>query len=270
MNYQWFGFIGMALVLSGCGGSDSKPQTSTSSMSSMAMSSMAASSTAPMSSSAMSSSSMAAMTALSYSVKITNLTAAQPLSPFAYTLHTSAFKPFTIGMPASMGLEMIAESGATADYLAEASANAAVIMANATNGMTVPGEYKEFMLNAMVPLGEEDQLYFSVLSMLVNTNDALTGLNNIALKQLAIGQSWTFDALSYDAGTEKNTELQASIPGPAAGGEGFNARRDDVANQVTMHPGAITRDDGKADSVLTQMHRWDNPVARITITRLAP
>jgi hypothetical protein len=32
----------------------------------------------------------------------------------------------------------------------------------------------------------------------------------------------------------------------------------------------ITRDDGKTDSVLTQLHRWDNPVAHITITRLAP
>lgn len=269
MNYQWFGFIGIALVLSGCGGSDSKPKNSTSS-SSMAMSSMAASSTAPMSSSAMSSSSMAAMTSLRYSVKITNLTAAQPLSPFAYTLHTSAFKPFTIGMPVSMGVEMIAESGATAAYLDEASSNPAVIMANATNGMTMPGEYKEFTVNAMVPLGEEDQLYFSVLSMLVNTNDALTGLNSIALKQLALGQSWTADALSYDAGTEKNTELQTSIPGPAAGGEGFNALRDDMTDQITMHLGVITRDDGKTDSALTQMHRWDNPVARITITRLAP
>lgn len=268
MNYQWFGFIGMALVLSGCGGSDSKPKNTVSS-SSMAMSSMMVSSSES-SSSAMASSSMAAMTALSYSVKITNLTAAQPLSPFAYTLHTAAFKPFTIGMPASIGVEMIAESGETADYLAEASANTAVIMANATNGMTMPGEYKEFTVNAMVPMGEEDQIYFSVLSMLVNTNDALTGLNSIALKQLAVGQSWTADALSYDAGTEKNTELQTSIPGPAAGGEGFNTLRDDMADQVTVHPGVITRDDGKADSVLTQIHRWDNPVARITITRLAP
>lgn len=268
MNYQWFGFIGMALVLSGCGGSDSKPKN-TASSSSMAMSSMMAASPAP-SSSAMASSSMAAMTTLSYSVKVTNLTAAQPLSPLAYTLHKAAFKPFTIGMPASLGVEMIAESGATTDYIAEARANAAVIMANTASGMTMPGEFKEFTLNAMVPMGEEDQLYFSVLSMLVNTNDALTGLNSIALKQLAIGQSWTFNALSYDAGTEKNTELQASIPGPAAGGEGFNAQRDDLANQVTMHPGVITRDDGKTDSVLTQIHRWDNPVARITITRLAP
>ena len=268
MNYQWFGFIGMALVLSGCGGSDSKPKNTTSS-SSMAMSSMMTSSPEP-SSSAMASSSMAAMTRLSYSVKVTNLTAAQPLSPFAYTLHTSAFKPFTIGMPASMGIEMIAESGATADYLTEARAHAAVIVADVASGMTMPGEYKEFTLTAMVPTDEGSPLYFSALSMLVNTNDALTGINSTSLDQLTIGESWTFNAPSYDAGTEKNTELQASIPGPAAGGEGFNAQRDDLANQVTMHPGVITRDDGQTESALTQIHRWDNPVARITITRLAP
>jgi hypothetical protein len=268
MNYQWFGFIGMALLLVGCGGSDSRPKNPTSS-SAMAMSSMVASSPAP-SSSAMASSSMAAMTKLSYSIRVTNLTAAQPLSPFAYALHEAAFKPFTIGMPASVGVEMIAESGATADYIAEARANGAVMVADTTMGMTMPGEYREFTLNAMVPMGMEDQVHFSVLSMLVNTNDALTGLNSIDLRQLAIGQSWTFNTLSYDAGTEKNTELPASIPGPAAGGEGFNAQRDDMVNQVTMHPGVITQDDGKADSVLNQAHRWDNPVARITVTRLAP
>ena len=268
MNYQWFGFIGMALVLSGCGGSDSKPKN-TASSSSIAMSSMMASSSEP-ASSAMASSSMAAMTKLSYAVKITNLTAAQPLSPFAYTLHRASFTPFAIGMPASMGIEMIAESGATADYLMETRAHAGVIIADAASGMTMPGEYKEFTLTAMVPMDEVSGLYFSALSMLVNTNDGLTGINSSSLDELAVGETLTFNTLSYDAGTENNTELQASIPGPAAGGEGFNAQRDDMANQVTLHPGVITRDDGKTDSVLTQLHRWDNPVARITITRLAP
>ena len=258
MNYQRFGLIGsLALVLTACGGNDSTPGN------------MATSSSMPMSS-VMASSSMASMTELSFSVSVTNLTAAQPLSPLAYALHHASFKPFTIGMPASSGVEMLAESGETVDYLAEANADEAVIMANTASGMTMPGEYKTFTFSAMVPSGEESDVYFSVISMLVNTNDALTGLNSIAVNQLAIGQSWTFDALSYDAGTEKNTELAASIPGPAAGGEGFNAARDDTSDQVTMHPGVITSDDGKTESVLTQLHRWDNPVARITITRLAP
>lgn len=277
MNYQWFGFIGMALVLSGCGGSDSKTNHTASSamatssaMASSAMTSSMMASSSESSSSALVSSSAMAMTRLSYSVKVTNLTAAQPLSPFAYALHKASFKPFTVGMAASVGVEVIAESGVTADYLSEARADAAVIIADATTGMTAPGNYKEFTLTAMVPTAEESEFYLSVLSMLVNTNDALAGLNSLALNQLAIGQSRTIDALSYDAGTENNTELQASIPGPAAGGEGFNAQRDDIANQVTLHPGVITRDDGNTDSVLTQMHRWDNPVARITITRLAP
>jgi hypothetical protein len=37
-----------------------------------------------------------------------------------------------------------------------------------------------------------------------------------------------------------------------------------------MHPGIISKDDGLTTSALTSINRWDNPVARITITRLAP
>ncbi len=277
MNYQWFGFIGMALVLSGCGGSDSKP-TNTTSSSSRAMSSMmvASSSTAVMSSSSamtsseMTSSSMAAMTERKYSVTVTNLTAGQPFSPLAYSIHYSGFSPFAIGMPATGGIEKIAESGATEDYTNEAMANPDVVLADHAMGLTLPGESKIVSLNVSVEMANADQLLFSLVNMLGNTNDGFAGINSVAIGKLAVGENLTLNALSYDAGTEMNTETQATIPGPAGGGEGFNAVRDDMADQVTMHPGAVTRDDGKMDSALTQMHRWDNPTARITITRLAP
>lgn len=268
MNYQWFGFIGMALVLSGCGGSDSKPKN-TASSSSITMSSMMAASS-EMASSEMSSSSMAAMTTLKYSVSVTNLTAGQPFSPLAYTLHYAGFSPFTIGMPATLGLEQIAESGSTDDYIAEAMANADVMLVDHAMGLTLPGESKMLELDLSVEMASADQLLFSLVNMLGNTNDGFVGVNSVAIGKLAIGESMTLNSLSYDAGTEMNSETQATVPGPAGGGEGFNAVRDDMADQVTMHPGAITRDDGKMDSTLTQMHRWDNPTARITITRLAP
>lgn len=272
MKFQLCSFICAALMLGGCGGSDSnsKPRSS----SSMAMSSMMAATgemaSSEMASSEMSSSSMAAMTALKYSVKVTNLTAGQPFSPLAYTLHYAGFSPFTIGMPATLGLEQIAESGSTDDYIAEAMANADVMMVDHAMGLTLPGESKMLELDLSVEMATADQLLFSLVNMLGNTNDGFVGVNSIAIGKLAVGESMTLNSLSYDAGTEMNSETQATVPGPAGGGEGFNAVRDDMADQVTMHPGAITVDDGKMDSTLTQIHRWDNPTARITITRLAP
>lgn len=276
MKHQLIGFSCIALMLGGCGGSDSKPKPGSSS--SMAMSSMmvASSSTAIMSSSAamassdMASSSMATMTERKYSVTVTNLTAGQPFSPLAYSIHYSGFSPFTIGMPATGGIEKIAESGATDDYIKEAMANPDVILVDHAMGLTLPGESKIVSLNVSVEMANADQLLFSLVNMLGNTNDAFAGINSVAIGKLAVGENLTLNAQSYDAGTEINTESQATIPGPAGGGEGFNAVRDDIADQVTMHPGAVTRDDGKMDSTLTQVHRWDNPTARITITRLAP
>lgn len=277
MKHQLFGFSCIALLLGGCGGSDStsKPKSS----SSMAMSSMMVASSSQammnssvaMASSEMTNSSMAtAMAERKYSVTVTNLTVGQPFSPLAYSLHYSGFSPFTIGMPATIGLEKIAESGAADDFISAARSNPDVEMADHATGLTLPGETKMLSVNLSIDMAKSNQLLFSLVNMLGNTNDAFTGVNSVAIGGLAIGESLTLNAMSYDAGTEMNTESKATIPGPAGGGEGFNAVRNDMADQVTMHPGVVTKDGGKIDSTLTQMHRWDNPVARIIITRLAP
>lgn len=281
MKHQLIGFSCIALMLGGCGGSDSssKPKSS----SSMAMSSiMVASSTAAMSSSPatassemasseMASSSMAAvMTERKYSITVTNLTSGQPFSPLVYSLHYSGFSPFTIGMPATIGLEKIAESGAADDFISAARSNPDVVMVDHATGLTLPGETKMLSVTLSIDMAKSNQLLFSLVNMLGNTNDAFAGVDGAAIGALAVDQSLTLYAISYDAGTEMNTGSAATVPGPAGGGGGFNALRDDIADQVTVHPGAVTHDDGKEDSTLMQIHRWDNPVARITITRLAP
>lgn len=277
MKHQLLGFSCIALMLGGCGGSDSssKPKSS----SSMSMSSMmaASSSVAVLSSSLatasseMANSSMAAvMTERKYSITVTNLTSGQPFSPLVYSLHYSGFSPFTIGMPATIGLEKIAESGAADDFISAARSNPDVAIADHATGLTLPGETKTLSVTLSIDMAKSNQLLFSLVNMLGNTNDAFAGVDGAAIGALAVDQSLTLNAISYDAGTEMNTESAATVPGPAGGGEGFNALRDDIADQVTVHPGAVTHDDGKTDSTLTQVHRWDNPVARITITRLAP
>lgn len=250
----------VSLLLTACGG-DSNKSHSSSSMSSSSMSSSVVSS---------SSSSSSSIPMLKLSVVVTNLTAGQPLSPTAIVIHKPSFTAFTIGMPASVELEKIAEGGNPDAFLADANSNTAIFTSGKASAGIPPGMSATIMLETPLTDVDETQLRMTALSMLGNTNDGFTGLNSVDISKLAVGESMTLDTLSYDAGTEKNTESAATVPGPAAGGEGFNPMRDDSPSTVAMHPGIISKDDGLSTSALTSINRWDNPVARITITRTAP
>jgi hypothetical protein len=61
-------------------------------------------------------------------------------------------------------------------------------------------------------------------------------------------------------------EDASSVPGPAGGGEGFNAARDDT-DFVRIHPGVISGPDGFAGSALDSAHDWDNPILKIVVKR---
>jgi hypothetical protein len=102
-------------------------------------------------------------------------------------------------------------------------------------------------------------------NMLGKTNNGFTGVSAQSLATLAVGATVNTHLLSYDAGIERNTETAATVPG--LGGEGFNPARDDIINTVQLHPGVVSMDDGLPTSGLTQVNRWDNPVALLSITR---
>ncbi|MBE0377625.1 spondin domain-containing protein [Pseudoalteromonas prydzensis] len=195
---------------------------------------------------------------VSYDVTVVNLTEGQLLSPIAAVLHTTG-ELWELGQPASVALEKLAESGDSQDLVAQD-----FVMSSASaDDPTMPGE------NEMLTLSIEEQanIKLSVASMLVNTNDAFIGLNSIELSNLAIGESLTFTTFAYDAGTEANTESASTVPGPIVGGEGYNAIRDDVRDMVLMHAGVVSSADGLASSALSQAQRFDNPVAKVLITR---
>jgi hypothetical protein len=200
-----------------------------------------------------------------FDVSVTNLTAAQPLSPLALVAHNDDYQAFMIGEPASNGLEVLAEGGDNSMLISEA------VEAGAFTTVTGTGPIGPKSSSTVSITLAQDQLAaaeLSLLTMLVNTNDAFTGVTEVSLSGLELGESMTMNALSYDSGTEANSEALGTIPGPADGGEGFNSVRDDLADHVTLHSGAITMDDGLNTSVLTEAHRWDNPTARVTITRV--
>lgn len=201
----------------------------------------------------------------SFDVTVSNLTNAQPLSPAAVIAHQDGYAFFSVGSPATAGLEEMAEGGDNAALLAEADADAAVIVTG--SGAAPIGPAASDIVTIELLESELPGLRISVATMLVNTNDAFTGLNAMSVDAMAVGDSISVRGNAYDAGTEAETETAATIPGPAGGGEGFNAVRDDQADQVSMHSGVVSQNDGFATSDLTEQHRFDNPVVQIRVER---
>lgn len=192
-----------------------------------------------------------------FTVQVTNLTNAQPLSPIAAIAHSEGML-WQIGEPASAALELMAEGGDNSELLATDFAMAS----SSAESPLPPGEQVTIMLSTE----QLDSLKISLATMLVNTNDAFTGLNAIDVSSLAVNESLSRTSFAYDAGTEANSEAAGTIPGPADSGEGYNEMRDDI-DRVAMHPGVVSQNDGLTNSVLTSQHKFDNPVARFTITR---
>ena len=203
---------------------------------------------------------------LSFEISINNLTAAQPLSPALVVMHSTEWSAFTTGEPASVALEELAESGDNSSLFTEASQADTTFSVLSTGTVLTPGASQTVTIDISESRLEGAQL--SVVSMPVNTNDAIAAVFDQSYTSLSVGQSVTVTGIAYDAGTELNTETALTIPGPAAGGEGFNAERDDIRDQVHVHSGVVTQDDGLATSVLSGIHKWDNPIISVTISRI--
>ena len=215
-----------------------------------------------------------------YTVQITNLTYSQPFAPAAVILHEPGFNAFEEGEPASMGIEIMAEGGDPSMVITEAMDSTDFLDAQNSGGILGPRSMGE-ELTLVVPELDADALRLTVTTMLVNTNDGFTGLNAANVSNMAIGDSKTFMTVTWDAGTEANTETAATMPGPAAsaaggGGEaaGYDVARDDFADAVRLHQGVVTNAnandpsrEGLSTSVLTEAHRFDFPTSRVVITR---
>lgn len=199
----------------------------------------------------------------SFDVTLSNLTAGQPMSPVAIVVASNDASVMEVGQAASTSIEYIAEGGDNSFLLNDFSSTALVT----TSGVgPIPPGGSETVSITVTGSATADAV-LSMVTMLVNTNDALVAAQNIALGTLGVGDTITINTIAYDAGTELDTESAGTMPGPADGGEGFNAVRDDDNSAILAHPGVITSDDGLSTSVLSGIHRWDNPVGRIVITR---
>lgn len=197
-----------------------------------------------------------------YQVSVTNISYGQPLAPLALVMHEEDYLAWQVGMAASSGLELLAEGGDNSEFLQEAM-DRKVLQAASSEGVIVPGEAG----SVEVELHSRQFLQLTLATMLVNTNDAYTGVSALDISALKVGDTIKQTLFVYDAGTEANSEMDGSIPGPADSGEGFNATRDDL-DRVAHHPGVATAVANHSESVLDHSHRFDSPVAMLQITRL--
>lgn len=246
-----------------------------------------------------------------YRVTVANLTYNQYFSPVAAIIHTKGYQAWEAGQPASEEMERLAEGGelqpgitsTTGKWLlTEAAKSYAVALVRVTLD-AYSGQYVGILgggraqVNLSVPPGLDYRL--TVATGLMFANDAFTGVTDLPVGQLNIGQSLTIYAPAYDAGTEANTETEMTVPGFAdfetdvdgnftqIKGFGYDPVRDynlwgdDANDEITPHAGVITADEPLGDppdpdkmeirdnSALNESHRFLQPVAKIIVERLS-
>lgn len=189
----------------------------------------------------------------SWRITITNLTPAgsQPLSPPLLVVHSQRTEIWGPGTIASQVVSAVAEDANNAPAVSALTGYPGVLsVATGAGGPIPPGVTRNYAIEAG---SKFDRL--SVLMMLVNTNDGFTGLDSAHLN----GQGWTLSTNAYDAGSERNNELTAYIPGPCCG---HPFVRDPEGAVIGMHEGITGR--GDLDPA---QYGWTGPVARIQASR---
>ncbi len=212
-------------------------------------------------------------TATDFDVRITNLSNAIYYTPFLAAAHPSGNNLFTTGQPASASLQAMAEGGDISGLVADVTALGATIVENPAGGLLAPAGSVEFSMNTDGT--NNDRL--SIVAMLLPTNDAFAGLNAIEIPSVA--GRYVFNVPAYDAGTEANDELltgggapgapgMPADPGGLTGTGGTGAASVDANPNVHIHRGSLGDTDatGGNSDLDSRVHRWLNPVIRVTVT----
>lgn len=211
-----------------------------------------------------------------YRVTVRVLMGGQPLTPPLVVTHDGSFDLFEVGQIASVGVKEVAENG-NVPALASAVAQSGGVDRVKTGSRPIvpsglPGSAMFADTQTLIFRASPDAEYLSFVSMLICTNDGITGVNGLHLPD-EVGETVRVGMAGYDAGTEINTEDFADIVPPCQGLVGVSTGEagSGVSNPALFENGVIHHHggvDGGAD--LTDIHDWDvdRPVARIVVTRI--
>jgi len=199
-----------------------------------------------------------------YEVSITNITKGQTFTPQLVLTHKKSLSLFTLGQPASMPLELLAEGGDTeplTDYI-ESTPN------KMGEVQTVPGLLASGQTVTFKISGHHKHHYLSFAAMLLPTNDTFVALSAVKLPKKG---SVSYFAVAYDAGTEKNDQNCAYIPGPLCGGEAHSEVSDMDEGYVYIGNGFhdLGDEDDEGNIILGPLqYDWNNSVALVSIKRI--
>jgi hypothetical protein len=186
-----------------------------------------------------------------WSVTVTNIAqpGSQPLSPPLFVVHSSRADVWSVGDIATHPVAAIAEDANNGPAeSAYADLRGVRDVFTGAGGPIGPGMSRTYTVETR---GHFNRL--SVVTMLVNTNDAFTGLDSFRLR----GHGATVMTQAYDAGSERNNEDADFIPGPCCNNPFV---RDPEGELIRMHPGI----QGTGD-LSPAAYGWIGPVARIQI-----
>ena len=193
-------------------------------------------------------------------VTITNLTppgpgepGSQPLSPPLFVVHSKQADVWGVGEIASHGIAAIAEDANNGPLeMALPAVQGVKTVFTGAGGPIPSGATRSYTVEIS---GAFNRL--SVVTMLVNTNDAFTGLDTLRLH----GRGSSHETMAYDAGSERNNELKSHIPGPCCGSAFV---RDPEGALIGPHEGITGR--GQLSPAL---YDWEGAAARIAVERIS-
>jgi len=190
-----------------------------------------------------------------YKVTITNITPAVQFTPILVAVHKPTVGFFELGDAPSDEIAALAEGGNTEPLKTVLDGLSDDVFATTqTEGLLQPGESVEIEVTA-----SRRARFISLASMLLPTNDSMMALDTVPLPTWG---SRRYYAKGYDAGSETNDELCASIPGPTCGGDGaFQS----VDGEGFVHISSGIHGIGDLDEA---KYDWNNPVAVVRIQRM--
>lgn len=206
-------------------------------------------------------------------VTVENLTRSTFFTPLIVAAHPEGSRLFTTGAAASSELQAMAEGGDISGLETILTSIGATQSNNPAEGLLVAGASATTSLNT----DGTSNVLLSIAGMLLPTNDGFVAINSVEIPT-EVG-TYTFYAKAYDAGTEANDEVigsgaagEAGFPAPPPVAETTGSDGTGVAataeGHVHIHRGVLGDTDatGGVSDIDSTMHRWLNPVAKITVT----